>query len=232
VSREEIPAKFKTGHIDPAEVRQCTKGFDPADYGWDPKGPLATEFRKCRKRATAPPTNRFLFPETTAQENGWCLKVSNRKNTSKLPSVAPKTKLEGIPEAQIKATEHRQEVQDIAEKAHAGSGLGKWASASQMSATVPTELSCVAPSCLSSVVATELSRASSFPGFDKEFVKGVRALDARVDTAMRECRRYGSYGDVGNKRFCPLGETDATAYANSFIKATQGVPPHKWDPRA
>merc|ERR1711959_367868 len=78
VNREEVPVRFKPGHIDPSQAKIC-KDFDPKAYGWDPQGELATEFRKCRKRSTAPPTNRFLFPETTAQENGWCQKEKKKE---------------------------------------------------------------------------------------------------------------------------------------------------------
>merc|ERR1711957_775303 len=108
------------------------------------------------------------------------------------------------------------------------SGLGRWASESQLSTALPTELSALAPSHLaaSSVAVTELSNASSFPGVPKEFVLRVRAQDKQIKEGMKDYKRYMCHGDRGSKNFHPLGETDATAYANAFMKATSGVPPH------
>merc|ERR1712046_522628 len=109
------------------------------------------------------------------------------------------------------------------------SKLRKWASESNLSALPPTELSGAAPSYISSAMVTELSRATSWPGIPKELVRRAKEQDLNVENAMIEYRRYLCYGDRGNKHFRPLGETDATAYANAFTKATSGVPPHKWD---
>jgi len=262
VSREEVPVKFKHGHIDPSKERLNKKGFEPQEYGWDPQGELATEFRRCRKRATAPPTNRFLFPETTAQENGWCLKIPKQPRDArvKLPPTEKLAKSESDPALQ---TSKRKEVV-VKDSGDRKSGLGKWASESQLSATAPakgsqlsalaplgsqvsavaplgsqvsavaplgSQVSAVAPSCLSAAMVSELSQTSSWPGVAKELVRRVRVQDVRVETAMQEYKRYMCYGDRGNKHFCPLGETDATAYANAFMLATSGIPPHKWDPR-
>lgn len=215
---------FKTGHVDPSKARLNTKGFDPKEHGWDPKGELATEFRRCRQRSTQPPACRALFPETTAQENGWYLRARRQRQDSKVKLPPAESKQN----ADVGADAESKEEQDTEPKR----GLGKWGSDSQLSATVPTQLSAVAPSQLSSVVVTELSRASSYPGLEKDFVKLYRQGDVRVDRALAEIHRYGCHGDRGRKHQRPLGETDATAYASAFMKATCGVPPHKWDPRA
>jgi len=265
VNREEVPVKHKPGHINPNESRVC-KGFDPKAYGWDPKGELAKEFFRCRKRSVAPPTIRFLFPETTAQENGWCLDPSKGKpkpvkpprRTASLPSLPensqPKAaaggsgkivRVEGEPVQ--RRPRRREEGDESPPDAKQGEsinsvtrGVGKWASDSQLSANrpngsvlsalPPSMLSATAPSCVSSALPTEVS--SCWPGVAKELVTRVREQDSRIETAMKEFRRYQCYGDRGNKHFVPLGETDATAYANAFMLATSGVPPHKWDPRA
>jgi len=259
VSREEVPVSFKPGHIDPSQTKHC-KGFDPKAYGWDPKGELATEFRRCRKRSEAPATQRFLFPETTAQENGWCLKAAKPPRraasltalsgpTSEKPAKAAAdgsrkvVKVEGeTVQRRRRPKEEGDETQGNEQKVEAKRGLGKWGSESQLSATMPSAsqlsaarpsaLSAMAPSCLSSAMLTELSHATSWPGVPKELVTRAHAQDSRIETAMTEFRRYQCYGDRGNKHFRPLGETDATAYANAFMLATSGVPPHKWDPRA
>lgn len=255
VSREEVPVHHKPGHIDPQELRNC-KGFDPKAHGWDPKGDLATEFRRCRKRATAPPTNRFLFPETTAQENGWCLKASKPQprrasSLTALPVEAQRKQDAGGADKLAKAVtlegevvqrRRREREGDDAEQAGSKLGLGKWASESQLSAARPngTELSALPPSMLSAAApsclsGTQLSRATAssvWVGVPKELVKRVREQDVKVEAAMDQARRYMCYGDRGNKHFYPLGETDATAYANAFMLATSGVPPHKWDPRS
>lgn len=235
VNREEVPVRFKPGHIDPSQKN--TKGFDPKAYGWDPQGELATEFRRCRKRSTAPPTNRFLFPETTAQENGWCQKEKAPKSrqSSSLSKLPPVSAGGASKQVDDKRRKERQESKvDEVDGDPKKRGLGKWASESQLSATapLPTEVSAIAPSQLSSTMITELSKATSFPGVAKELVARVREQDVKVAEAMVEYNRYLCYGDRGNKHFFPLGETDATAYANAFTKATMGVPPHKWDPRA
>jgi hypothetical protein len=236
VNREEVPVRFKPGHIDPSVKN--TKGFDPKAYGWDPKGELATEFRKCRKRSTAPPTNRFLFPETTAQENGWCQKPTKERPDKivKLPTVDADKSVKVDAEA-AERRRRRREAQETTIDEDGGEpkrGLGKWASDSQLSAAAPigSQVSAIPPSYVSSAVITDLSRTSSWPGVAKELVARVREQDVRVAKAMEEYNRYLCYGDRGNKHFRPLGETDATAYANAFMLATSGVPPHKWDPRA
>lgn len=259
--------RFKPGHINPSQDQLNNKGFDPKDYGWDPQGELATEFRRCRKRSTAPPTNRFLFPETTAQENGWCLKVAKQQRAKSLPKLEKAARETAAASGAEKAAASRRKeaaakgaaakMASVPENGQAEGepkrGLGKWASDSQLSATAPasrlsaappgsrlsaappppdSQLSVAAPSCLSSVLLTELSKATSWPGVNPDLVARVRAQDARIEKCMVEARRFQCYGDRGNKHFRPLGETDATAYANAFMLATSGVPPHKWDPRA
>lgn len=231
VNREEVPVRFKPGHLDPSQARLNTKGFDPKAYGWDPKGDLATEFRRCRQRSEQPPAYRSLFPETTAQENGWYLRVRKQRQDGKvkLPPADSKRKPDV---AGSGGKEEQVDGKPAQEDGKPKRGLGKWGSESVLSATLPTELSALAPSHLSSVVVTELSRATSYPGLEKEFVKLYREGDARVDRALAEARRYMCHGDIGHKHKRPLGETDATAYASAFMKATSGIPPHKWDPRA
>jgi hypothetical protein len=293
VRREEVPAMFKPGHIDPSKARLNTKGFDPKAYGWDPQGDMATEFRRCRKRATAPPTSRFLFPETTAQENGWCQKPPKprRDPRVKLPPADLKSKAEAfsshVPadvegEAAKRHSRQKDQPETVGEKpwkeklrqllsddAEPKRSLGKWASDSQLPVPVPSrvsaaapaaaksshlsaaapaavsshlsaaapaallsQLSAAAPSNLSTAMLTELSRTSSWPGVPKDLVRRAHMQDDAVAKAMVEFRRYSNQGDRGHKHFYPLGETDATAYANAFTKCTMGVPPHKWDPRA
>lgn len=239
VSREEVPVRFKPGHCDPSK-NDC-KGFVPKDHGWDPKGEDAMEFRRCRTRSSAPPTKRYLFPVTEAQESGWCqkerkqrsLKSALAKSCPKLPSVEP------APEpltAAEKFHQRRKQLEQTTIDEEGGEpkrGLGKWGSDSQLSATAPlaSQVSATAPSCLSSAMVTELSKTSTWPGVEKSIVTRVREQDEKVAEAMVEYNRYLCYGDRGNKHFRPLGETDATAYASAFMKATSGIPPHKWDPR-
>jgi len=68
----DVPMKFKPGHIDPSQNKGL-KPFDPADHGWDPQGPDATEFRRCMKEQVAGPRDRQAYPMTSAQEHGWLL---------------------------------------------------------------------------------------------------------------------------------------------------------------
>lgn len=250
VSREDVPIKFKPGHLDPSKDKPSTKGFDPKAYGWDPQGELATEFKRVRKSATADGNQRFLFPLTTAQETGWCLKVPRQRRDkslrlppadSKADSKPPLGNADGLDKPAKAEGESRQrrmrrkegqETNSSLEEGEPKRELRKRASESQLSAAPPTDLSAAAPSYVSSAMITELSRATSWPGVSKELVDRVRVQDARVAKAMVEYNRYLCTGDRGLKHHYPLGETDATAYANAFILATSGVPPHKWDPRA
>merc|ERR1712070_57537 len=146
-------------------------------------------------------------------------------SSGKLPEIREEQVPLGSKQTEIDETE------GTLEGKNAKRGLGKWASDSQLSAAVPTNVSAAAPSYLSSAMFSELSRTYSFPGVAKDIVRRVHTQDDRVAKCMVEYKRYLSYGDRGNKHFFPLGETDATAYANAFTKATSGVPPHKWDPR-
>jgi hypothetical protein len=233
VSKEDVPVRHKPGHVDPSKDKHNMKGFDPKDYGWDPQGEDALEFRRCRKRATEEANKRFLFPETTAQESGWCLKGPKPKRDR--PVKLPPASLDSGAANEAKAEQRRPRRKEGGneQEAETRSGLGKWASESNLSAAVPTDLSAAPPlSYVSSALPTELSRATSWPGIPKELVLRAKDQDGKVATAMIEYKRYLCYGDRGNRHFHPLGETDATAYANAFMLATSGVPPHKWNPRA
>jgi len=69
VSVPDVPTKFKPGHMDPREA--SGGGFNPSKLGWDPKGPMSKEFRRCMNQQNAVPRQRHLFPETCQQEIGW-----------------------------------------------------------------------------------------------------------------------------------------------------------------
>lgn len=72
VSVDDVPAKFKPGHVNP--VGGLSKeGFDPAKHGWDPDGPEAREFRRCIAMQSAGSRQRYPYPETSYQEHGWLL---------------------------------------------------------------------------------------------------------------------------------------------------------------
>jgi len=70
VSILDVPKQFKPGHIDPSSKSHAEK-FNPRKVGWDPKGQVATEFRRCIDRQTAGSRERHQFPDTMYQEVGW-----------------------------------------------------------------------------------------------------------------------------------------------------------------
>lgn len=77
VSVEGVPKKFKPGHLDPSNPSYQATAFDPAVLGWDPKGPVAQEFRRCMTLQVAGPRERHQFPETCQQEHGWIQGISS-----------------------------------------------------------------------------------------------------------------------------------------------------------
>lgn len=282
INKEEVPSKFKPCQLDPSGVdAPSLRGFDPEVYGWDPKGELALEFGKCRKRALAPPAQRFLYPETSAQDQGWILKVKMAKNKLKKSSTEPQLRNNSSTDAdkQVNAKSVKSEVDekvrgDTRATGELKRGLGNWASDSHLSSKCPSQVSrasrrrgrssvqkddadeqsgigvneseshlsaalpselCPSVTRASNVGLSELSGATSsvaFPHLEREVVRRQRAVDANIESALAEVKRYMCYGQRGNRHFHPLGQTDATDYANKFMKATSGVPPHKWDPRA
>lgn len=106
---------------------------------------------------------------------------------------------------------------------------------SQVSATAPVVPSALAGSqragATSSVSAAPssaiMSRASSLPVLAAP-VDRLRRRDAKLVQKWKESYEFHNTGVRGNRWFKPLGETDATAFANAFAKATGGVPLHKW----
>jgi len=72
-----------------------------------------------------------------------------------------------------------------------------------------------------------MSRASSLPVLAAP-VDRLRRRDAKLVQKWKESYEFHNKGLRGNRWFKPLGETDATAFANAFAKATGGVPLHKW----
>lgn len=70
VQVEDVPKKFKPGHVNPSKD-VSPDGFVPEKYGWDPAGPDATEFRRCMWFKDAQPRQKYSLPETTYQDLGW-----------------------------------------------------------------------------------------------------------------------------------------------------------------
>lgn len=57
------------------------RGFDPREHGWDPRGELAQETRRCIHAQTCPPQDRHPLPTTASHEVGWMLSPA-RASTS------------------------------------------------------------------------------------------------------------------------------------------------------
>jgi len=74
MSVEEVPSKFKPGHLNPsAPIYKSSQGFDPAKHGWDPEGDEAKEFRRSIAMQAAGPQHKYPYPMTTYQDHGWLL---------------------------------------------------------------------------------------------------------------------------------------------------------------
>lgn len=105
------------------------------------------------------------------------------------------------------------------------------AAGSHVSAARPSQVGMSQPSQLSAVQPSQLSRCTSLPsmpGLDPEVASNLRRGNLAVARAMDNYRHFAPNGELGNRWFKPLGETEVTEYANAFMKATSGVPPHKW----
>ena len=73
VSVEDVPEKFKCGHVDPRGGLSKEEGFDPVKQGWDPYGSEVREFKRCIAMQSAGSRQRYAYPETAYQEHGWLL---------------------------------------------------------------------------------------------------------------------------------------------------------------
>lgn len=71
-----MPQKFKPGHINAAKEVARKEGFDPRSVGWDPEGPLATEFARLINRDQVGPRERHRFPESCNHDHGWLQGIS------------------------------------------------------------------------------------------------------------------------------------------------------------
>eukprot|EP00928_Gymnodinium_smaydae_P008596 TRINITY_DN13126_c0_g4_i1.p1 TRINITY_DN13126_c0_g4~~TRINITY_DN13126_c0_g4_i1.p1 ORF type:complete len:308 (-),score=77.24 TRINITY_DN13126_c0_g4_i1:170-1093(-) len=72
VSVMDVPTKFKPGHIDPSKPAEG--GFKPEDYGWKPDDKIVKEFRSALLAKESCPRERYLYPQTSAQDHGWLLR--------------------------------------------------------------------------------------------------------------------------------------------------------------
>eukprot|EP00933_Yihiella_yeosuensis_P012613 TRINITY_DN12151_c0_g1_i1.p1 TRINITY_DN12151_c0_g1~~TRINITY_DN12151_c0_g1_i1.p1 ORF type:complete len:315 (-),score=42.53 TRINITY_DN12151_c0_g1_i1:150-1094(-) len=59
----------------------------------------------------------------------------------------------------------------------------------------------------------------------------LKYREKKLTSAMNESREFLNNGYRGFKWFKPLGQTDVTQFSNDFMKATGGVPIHKYAPR-
>lgn len=60
----------------------------------------------------------------------------------------------------------------------------------------------------------------------------VTQAEERVQKALNAQAKFFCKGPIGKKYYLPNGETDATAFQNFFILATNGVPIHKANPKS
>lgn len=253
----DVPHKFKPGHIDPS--KPCTKGFDPADYGWEPEGETAKQFRRALLEKDACPRQRFPQPQATSHEVGWLLDTPGEPKKQAKPAKNPRLGLgwewkqpgeSSLAAAPPPGTEHiRKGERRPRDGKRSSSELGAHAAGAETSTSVLSAappfsvLSCSAPeemnsdsgSLLSAVAPSQLytesqlSRATSLPGlYQQDREAYVRRREKRLLKAFEESRRYHKLGDKGRKYDKPLGETDVTHFSTEFIKATCGVPLHKF----
>lgn len=253
VSVEDVPAKFKPGHVNPRE-NMSMDGFDPAKAGWDPKGKEAQEFRRCVAMQFAGSRERYAYPETSYQEHGWLLlppgdavaRMRKKKIRYGLgwvwkhpadwsesnpappavPNVEACSSLSAAPPSALSAI---PESQLAALKR--GSGVLPKISGSKLAASAPhllapSQLSVSAPSDLSSMAPSTVSKSSSVP--DMGPAQRLRRREAKLAERLREVNEFSNTGWRGNRYYRPLGMTDATAFADDFAKATGGIPLYKF----
>ncbi|CAJ1346578.1 unnamed protein product [Effrenium voratum] len=237
----EVPAKFKPGHVNPAGGLAKEAGFDPVKLGWEPDGPEASEFRRCINLQTAASRQRYAYPETSYQEHGWLL----------LPPGDPvartrKKKLRYGLGWEWKAPADWSESTAAAPLVDAYSNVSAAAPSvlsaipeSQLASNQPGKasvLSASAPNILAPRFGD--SRANATPSVSS--VSKPSSIDLTSDVALRLKRReeklaekwqdafaYQNGGRRGQKWYKPLGQTDATKFADDFTKATGGVPLYK-----
>lgn len=253
VSVEDVPAKFKPGHVNPRE-NMSMDGFDPAKAGWDPKGKEAQEFRRCVAMQFAGSRARYAYPETSYQEHGWLLLPPGdavaRMHKKKIryglgwvwkhpsewsesnpappavPNVDASSCLSAAPPSALSAIPESQ-----LSALKRGSGVLPKISGSKLAASAPhllapSQLSVSAPSDLSSMAPSTVSKSSSVP--DMEPAQRLRRREAKLAERLCEVNEFSNTGWRGNRYYRPLGMTDATAFADNFAKATGGVPLYKF----
>lgn len=239
VSALDVPAKFKPGHVDPAQELRSLKRWEPADNGWDPSGPEAREFRRCLNSQTGGPRGFEAYPLTSQQEIGWLLSSA------------------GAPGDRVRSQKCRYGFgwQDKHPSewsastacpppvlARSSSHVSACAPASILSNSPPARESTLglqppAPSQLSrcppplpppgaggSELSSELSRASSVPAFMLHPVDRLGRREAKVSKVMDESTRYLNKGELGRKYAKPLNMTDVTTFDDDFCQANCGVP--------
>lgn len=257
VSVDDVPAKFKPGHVNP--VGGLSKeGFDPAKHGWDPDGPWAREFRRCIAMQSAGSRQRYPYPETSYQEHGWLLlppgdaaaRMRKKKiryglgwewkapadfsesNVSAPVVAAPEAKaascvsaappsvvsvLSSIPESQILALQ-------------SGSGAASRKKPSVLSASAPNILAPrfgeeKAPKAPTPSEVSTVSAASSIDALKPS--ERLARREVKLAERWKEAYSYQNGGFRGQKWYHPLGQTDATRFADEFTKASGGVPLYK-----
>ncbi|CAK9026758.1 unnamed protein product [Durusdinium trenchii] len=270
VSVEDVPAKFKPGHVNPAGGLSKEKGFDPAKHGWDPDGPEAREFRRCIAMQSAGSRQRYPYPETSYQEHGWLLlppgdavartfKKKLRRGigwewkdpcdwseSNPAAPIIPKEAPEGaeatscvsaappsvlsvltsIPESQILALQNGSGVKTKAAQVAATAAPAK--KPSILSASAPNILAprFGIPSSASELSASTVSKASSTDAI-LDPAERLRRREVKLAERLKDAWAYQNGGCKGQKWYHPLGQTDATRFADEFTKATGGVPLYK-----
>lgn len=231
----DVPMKFKTGHQNPfAEDARSMRGFVPEEYGWDPQGGDAKDFRRCIDMQTVGSRSRYPLPETAYHEHGWLMAPSG--NEAERVRVGTKKVRLGIGWHPTHPSEWSESnaAAPLPEsaKAHPSSG-------SQLSAIAPSILSNgsrhePAPdaSHVSAAAPTQLSLATSVSLPALHEIRShpeayLRYRESKVAKRMKESARYLNKGEKGMKWGRPLGSTDATEFDHVFTQKNGGIPLYK-----
>jgi hypothetical protein len=93
VTSEEVPMKFKPGHVNPLKDKVPGGVFDPCSLGWKPDATITKEFQRCMKNQAGIPRERHQFPESRYQELGWAQSAPGKPEERSAPAGSNPTKL-------------------------------------------------------------------------------------------------------------------------------------------
>lgn len=235
VSVPDVPSKFKPGQMDPREASGA--GFDPRTIGWDPKGTMTTEFRRCMNQQKACPRERHMFPETCQQEIGWIQAQRGKLQQRSEPAGSRPTRL-GI--GWLAKDGHGGVMAAAAEKASNDScvvlptevankkirkskdgnvreELGVPPYATYVPCAQWENMAPPSPSRTNSKHKDGLQKYSSLPALQVDSTKRFVSQERALETALARSRQF--LNGPQNHWYKPLSNSDVAQFADAYTKA-------------